>query len=106
MGGALDVDSGGGRTPRSHGAVRLPSRSAGSLSGCKLRLAEILRQPGAGARRRCGMNASDSMMDSYRMKVSGKMKASGWLVAGFWIFPAPFSLAVTFTPYYHLPTRP
>src|SRR6266851_5756089 len=47
MGGALDVDSSRGRHPRSHGAVRLPSRSAGSVSGCKLRLAEIHRQLGA-----------------------------------------------------------
>src|SRR5260370_28441999 len=47
MGGALHVDSSGGRHPWSHGAVRLPSRSAGSVSGCKLWLAEILRQPGA-----------------------------------------------------------
>ncbi len=47
MGGALDVDSSGGRHPRSHGAVRLPSRSAGSVSGCKIWMAEIHRQPGA-----------------------------------------------------------
>src|SRR5258705_2810524 len=47
MGGAVDVDSSGGRHPRSYGAVRLPSRPAGSLSRCKLRLAEILRRAGA-----------------------------------------------------------
>src|SRR5260370_6628184 len=106
MGGALDVDSSRGRHPRSHGAVRLPSRPAGSLSGCKLRLAEILRQSGAGARRRCVMNPSDSMMDSYRMKVSGKMKASRGLVAGFWIFTALFCLEMIFTAYYELLVLP
>src|ERR1019366_6680866 len=46
MGGGLDVDSSGGRHACSHGAVRLRSRSAGSLSGCKIRLAEVHRQPG------------------------------------------------------------
>src|SRR5260370_747019 len=48
MGGALHVDSSGGRHPCSHGAVGLTSRSAGSVSGCKLWLAEILRRSGAG----------------------------------------------------------
>ena len=48
------------------------------------------------------MNASDSMMDSYRMKVSGKMKASGWLVAGFWISTALFALQMSFTAYAQL----
>jgi hypothetical protein len=48
------------------------------------------------------MNASDSMMDSYRMKVSGKMKASGWLVAGFWISTALFALQMGFTAYAQL----
>src|SRR3984885_1851059 len=47
MGGALHIDSSGGRHSRSHGAVRLRSRSAGSVSGCKVRLAEILRWSGA-----------------------------------------------------------
>src|SRR5277367_6351776 len=47
MGGALYVDSRGGGHPCSHGAVRLRPRSAGSLSGCKLRLAKILRRSGA-----------------------------------------------------------
>src|ERR1700722_804112 len=102
MGGALDGDSSGGRHPRSHGAVRLPSRSAGSVSGCKLRLAEILQRSGAGARRRGGMDASNSMMGSYRMKVAGKMKASKGLVAGFWIFTALFCLEMIFTAYYEL----
>src|SRR5260370_16862218 len=48
------------------------------------------------------MNASDSMMGSYRMKVSGKMKASGWLVAGFWISTALFALQMGFTAYAQL----
>src|SRR6266702_2678042 len=90
MGGALDVDSSGRRHPRSHGAVRLPSRSAGSISGCKLRLAEILRQFGAGARRGCRMKASDTM------------KASKGLVAGFWISTALFALQIGFTAYAQL----
>src|SRR5271165_2016382 len=51
MGSALDVDSSRGWHPRSHGAVRLRSRSEGSVSGRKLRLAEILRRSGACARR-------------------------------------------------------
>jgi hypothetical protein len=49
------------------------------------------------------MNASDSMMDSYGMKVSGKMKASNkaskGLVVGFWIFTALFCLEMSFTAY-------
>ena len=52
------------------------------------------------------MNASDSMMDSYRMKVSGKMKASRGLVAGFWIFTALFCLEMSFTAYYMLMRLP
>src|SRR5258705_539733 len=56
MGRALDVDSSRGRHSRSHGAIRLPSRSAGSISRCKLRLAEVHRQPGA-CRRGVGMTA-------------------------------------------------
>src|SRR5438309_7007811 len=56
MGSALDIDSSGGRHPRSHGTVRLPSRSAGSVSGCELRLAEVYRQPGS-SRWRVEMNA-------------------------------------------------
>ena len=52
------------------------------------------------------MNASDSMMDSYRMKVSGKMKASKGLVAGFWIFTALFCLEMIFTAYYELLVLP
>src|SRR5579871_6453426 len=51
MGGALDVDSSRGRHPRSYGAVRLRSRSAGSISGCEVRLAEVLRRSGSGTRR-------------------------------------------------------
>src|SRR5271170_6585449 len=47
MGGAVDVDCGGGWNPRSHGAVRLRSGSEGSVSRCYLWLAEVLRQPGA-----------------------------------------------------------
>src|SRR5438132_4523268 len=90
MGGALDVDSSRGRHPRSHGAVRLPSRSAGSVSGCKLRLAEILRQSGAGARRGCAMKAAN------------KLKASRGLVAGFWISTALFALQMGFTAYAQL----
>src|SRR5271166_2250479 len=46
MVGALDAHSSRGRHPRSHGAVRLRSRSAGCLSGRKVRLAEVHRQPG------------------------------------------------------------
>jgi hypothetical protein len=52
------------------------------------------------------MNASDSMMDSYKMKVSGKMKASSVLVAGFWIFTALFCLEMIFTAYYELLVLP
>jgi hypothetical protein len=52
------------------------------------------------------MNASDSMMDSYRIKVSGKMKASKGLVAGFWIFTALFCLEMLFTAYYELLVLP
>jgi hypothetical protein len=52
------------------------------------------------------MNASDSMMDSYRMRVSGKMKASKGLVAGFWIFTALFCLEMIFTAYYELLVLP
>src|SRR5271170_2418989 len=47
MGGAVDVDCGGGWNPRSHGAVRLRSGSEGSVSRCYLWLAEVLWQPGA-----------------------------------------------------------
>src|SRR5271168_852833 len=91
MGGALDLDSSRGRHPRSHGAVRLPSRSAGSVSGCKLRLAEILRRSGEGARR-------------YAMKASSNV--SKGLVAGFWIFTALFCLEMIFTAYYELLVLP
>ena len=52
------------------------------------------------------MNAADSMMDSYRMKVSGKMKASKGLVAGFWVFTALFCLEMIFTAYYELLVLP
>src|SRR6202022_2504849 len=93
MGGALGVDSSGGRHPRSHGAVRLPSRSAGSLSRCKIRLAEILRRSGTGAGR-CSMKAAKNM------------KASKGLVAGFWIFTALFCLEMIFTAYYELLVLP
>ena len=47
MEGAVDVDSRRRRHSRSHGAVRLPSRSTGSLSRRKVRLAEIHRKPRA-----------------------------------------------------------
>jgi hypothetical protein len=47
------------------------------------------------------MNASDSMMDSYAMKVS-KKKSSRALVAGFWIFTALFALQMGFTAYAQL----
>ena len=48
------------------------------------------------------MNASDSMMDSYGMKISAKTKASGWLVAGFWISTVLFALQMGFTAYAQL----
>src|SRR5438105_2350389 len=96
MGGPLDVDSSRGRHARPHGAVRLPSRSAGSVSGCKLRLAEVLRRSGACARRGCRMMASTSVM------ISKKTKVSRGLVAGFWIFTALFCLEMSFTAYYEL----
>jgi hypothetical protein len=51
------------------------------------------------------MNASDSMMNSYAMKVSEK-KASRALVAGFWIFTALFCLEMIFTAYYELLVLP
>src|ERR1700731_758936 len=95
MGSALHVDSSRGRHPRSHGAVRLPSRSAGSVSGCKLRLAEILRRSGACARR-CSMKAANN----------NNMNASRGLVAGFWIFTALFCLEMIFTAYYELMVLP
>ena len=51
------------------------------------------------------MNASDSMMNSYAMKVSEK-KASRALVTGFWIFTALFCLEMIFTAYYELLVLP
>jgi hypothetical protein len=51
------------------------------------------------------MNASDSMMNSYAMKVSEK-KTSRALVAGFWIFTALFCLEMLFTAYYELLVLP
>ena len=81
-----------------------PDQQAG-VSGRKLRLAEILRRPGACAQRRCSMSASDSMMNFYAMKVSEK-KASRALVAGFWIFTALFCVQMVFTAYYELLVLP
>jgi len=51
------------------------------------------------------MNASDSMMNSYAIKVSEK-RASRALVAGFWIFTALFCLEMIFTAYYELLVLP
>ena len=51
------------------------------------------------------MNASDSMMNSYAMKVSEK-KTSRALVTGFWIFTALFCLEMIFTAYYELLVLP
>ena len=51
------------------------------------------------------MNASDSTMNSYAMKVSEK-KTSRALVAGFWIFTALFCLEMLFTAYYELLVLP
>ena len=54
------------------------------------------------------MNASESMMESYRMKASATMKASDSmnaskaLVAGFWISTALFALQISFTAYAQL----
>jgi hypothetical protein len=47
------------------------------------------------------MNASDSMMGSYAMKISEK-KSSRALVAGFWISTALFALQMGFTAYAQL----
>ena len=47
------------------------------------------------------MSASESMMDSYAMKVSEK-KSSRALVAGFWISTALFALQMSFTAYAQL----
>jgi hypothetical protein len=48
------------------------------------------------------MNASNSMMNSYRMGAVGKRKAAGWLVAGFWISTALLALQMSFTAYAQL----
>jgi hypothetical protein len=51
------------------------------------------------------MNASDSTMNSYAMKISEK-KTSRALVTGFWIFTALFCLEMIFTAYYELLVLP
>jgi hypothetical protein len=51
------------------------------------------------------MNASDSVMNSYAMRVSEK-RASRALVAGFWIFTGLFCLEMIFTAYYELRVLP
>jgi hypothetical protein len=48
------------------------------------------------------MNASDTVMDPYRIRVSSKTKASTGLVAGFWISTALFALQMGFTAYAQL----
>jgi len=48
------------------------------------------------------MNAADSVLDSYSMKVAGKAKVSTGLIAGFWISTVLFALQMGFTAYAQL----
>jgi DoxX-like family len=52
------------------------------------------------------MNPANTMMDSYRIKVSGRTRGSSGLVTGFWIFTALFCLEMIFTAYYELLVLP
>ena len=49
--GHVDTDADRGRHTTADGAIRLPVRQKARLQGCKVRLAEVHRQPGAGAER-------------------------------------------------------
>jgi hypothetical protein len=48
------------------------------------------------------MNPANTMMDSYRIKVSGRTRGSSGLVTGFWISTALFALQMGFTAYAQL----